>query len=305
MRVRVPLFCRHNRFEHSCSICLKEKAAKAPAPARRVSSSPGRVRGAAAGSATAKSGTRRSSGVVRKQMDRATEDGFRNELIPGIKATADAERLGACIALSLGRLAFPGPHPAVSEEPDPEKASWLAFLLALAGPDRPELQQAIVAARPDWTDDVEELGPAAGRTAAAYRAWAERSGSQLSAFSGDSSWSPQRRFARVFDRLSLPGFGRDRRYELLITLGASGTYELEGDSLHVGQGDDATVIGAKRALNSGDTMLLERRAAALAEACEVPIASFDRALALWERGVDCGVPGDAEAHARIRAGLGV
>ena len=291
----MPLFCRHNRFEHSCPICLKEKAAKAPAPQRRVSATP-RKTGAAS------SARPRTSSVVTKRLQRAADDGYRNELVPGIKATEDAERLAAALAFSASRLEYPGPHPAVAEEEDPERASWLAFLLALAGPDRPELQQAIAEARPDWSEDVDDLGPAAARTAAAYRAWAGRAGSQLAAFSGDASWSPARRFGRVFDRLTLPGFGRDRRFELLTTLGAAGTYELEADALHVGIGDDATVLGAKRALNSGDTMLLERRAAALAEGTGARIAALDRALALWEVGAAVEAP-EGEALESARAGL--
>ena len=51
--------------------------------------------------------------------------------------------------------------------------------------------------------------PARGtRTLEAYRAWASRAGSQAAAFSGEAAWTPERRFARVFERLGLPGFDR-------------------------------------------------------------------------------------------------
>ena len=44
---------------------------------------------------------------------------------------------------------------------------------------------------------------------------------------------PQRRFERLFERLALPGFGRTGRYDLLVTLGRLGLYELRADSLHL------------------------------------------------------------------------
>ena len=293
------MFCRHNRLTANCPICKKEMADELKASLPPTSGK----RAARTSSAPRRPASHRAGAVVTKRLARAADDGYRNDLVPGIKATEDAERLAAALALSAARLDFPGPHPAVAEEEDPERASWLAFLLALAGPDRPELQAVITETRPDWTQDVDDLGPAAARTAAAYRAWAERAGSQFTAFSGDASWSPQRRFARVFDRLALPGFGRDRRYELLVTLGAAGTYDLEGDALHVGGHDDPTVLGATRALNSGDTMLLERRAAALAEATGQPIATLDRAFALWETGADISDAPDDDRRAAARAGL--
>ncbi len=45
--------------------------------------------------------------------------------------------------------------------------------------------------------------------------------------------------------------------------------------------DDATTLAAKRALVSGDRMLLERRAKDLADAADLPIAALDRGLAVW------------------------
>ena len=44
--------------------------------------------------------------------------------------------------------------------------------------------------------------------------------------SGEPSWSPDRRFARAFERLSLPGFGRGARYDLLCHRSAcSGVFD--------------------------------------------------------------------------------
>ncbi len=85
----------------------------------------------------------------------------------------------------------------------------------------------------------EDLPADRRRTAEAYRAWAGRAGSQQAAFTGDAGWSPERRFARVFERLALPGFGRARRFDLLTALGAAGRYELTAGELFLGLEDDA------------------------------------------------------------------
>jgi hypothetical protein len=174
----------------------------------------------------------------------------------------------------------------VAEEPDLEQATWLAFLLVLAGPQAPELQRALLEARPRFEDDLSaELPGPRVRTAEAYRAWVARAGSQTAAITGDAGWTPERRFGRVFERLALPGFSRSARFELLVTLGAAGRYPLAADGLHFVE-DDATTLAAKRALVSGDRMLLERRARDLGEACELPLAALDRGLAVW------GTPGE-------------
>ena len=79
--------------------------------------------------------------------------------------------------------------------------------------------------------------------------------------------------------------------------------ELEADALHVAVAhDDATTLAAKRALNSGDAMLLERRAAALADAAGVPVGALDRALALWDRPTPLEPPAEDRLDA-IRAAL--
>ena len=91
------------------------------------------------------------------------------------------------------------------------------------------------------------------------------------AFRGEPTWTPQRRFSRVFERLALPGFARAARFELLTALGAAGRYELEAGELQLTAGEDATTEAAKRLLVSGDKLLLERRARDLAEAAEVPL----------------------------------
>jgi hypothetical protein len=296
------LFCRHNRLTAKCPICSKELEAelRAKAPPR-----PARARPAPAPSSSSRRArtAARPGGVVTRRLARAEDDGYRNPLVPGLRATADAERLAGALAAAAARLEEPGPYPAVATEPDREQATWLAFLLALIGPDAPAVQEAVAEAAPRWGDgEVPDLPGGHARTVAAYRQWAERAGSQAAGFTGEADWSPQRRFARVFERLALPGLGRAPRYELLATLGAARLYPLAADQLQLGTEDDATTLAAKRVLLSGDRMLLERRARELAAAAEVPLEALDRGLAVW------GTPGAhvdlaAEPPAAIRAAL--
>jgi hypothetical protein len=273
------MFCRHNRLTSKCPICsreleedLRSKAPVRPSAPRARSSTSSRGRTAA---------PPRTGRLVTRKLARAADDGYRNQLVPGLRATADAERLAVALTQATERLIPPGPFPQIADEPDLEQATWLAFLLSLA----PELQAPLLEANPPWGEDPEALPGALARTAGAYRAWAQRAGSQAAAFTGDAGWNPQRRFGRVFERLALPGFGRGARFDLLAVLGAAGRYELEADGLHFVE-DDATTLAAKRALVSGDRLLLERRARDLAEACELPLAALDRGLATW------GTPGE-------------
>jgi len=275
------LFCRHNRMTAKCPICSKEMEAelRAKAPPRP----PGIRRAPAAPRRNRRAATPRPGSLVTRRLARAEDDGYRNPLVPGLRATADAERLAAALTIAAERLEPPGPYEAVATEPDREQATWLAFLLALAGADDPERQDAVVAAAPRFEDGaLPEPVAEHARAVAAYRQWVERAGSQAAGFTGEPDWSPRRRFARVFERLALPGLGRAPRFELLATLGAAGLYELEPDMLQLSVEDDATTQAAKRALLSGDKMLLERRARELAAASELPLAALDRGLALWD-----------------------
>jgi hypothetical protein len=289
----MPLFCRHNRLTQNCPICSRELGSE-----HNVTGS-GRTRPRTAAKAPA---SRRSPGVVTRRAPRAADDGYRNPLVPGLRATADAERLASALAWADARLEPPGPHPAVAAEPDIEEAIWLAFLLTLPDPGATDLHEAIVAAHPTWASaELPEIPGVDPRTVPAYRAWAERAGSQAEAFLGEPGWSPERCFGRVFERLALPGLRRGSRFELLVTLGAAERVAVAADGLHPGKEEDATTIAAKRVLVSGDRMLLERRAAELASGCGVRLDALDRALAVWG-------PGDAldtEAPAEIRSALGL
>jgi hypothetical protein len=126
-------------------------------------------------------------------------------------------------------------------------------------------------------------------TLRAYRQWALHAGSQAKALTGEESWTAQRRFERAFERLALPGFGRAGRYELLVTLGRLGVYELQADALHlaVGRGaggEDLTTLAAKRLLAVADPIYLERRALAFAADLGVPVDVLDLAFANWAAG---------------------
>src|SRR3954462_6958498 len=142
------MFCRHNRLTSKCPICSRELdenlRAQAPARPRAPAARSGcRSAGPAPGGATSRPGRTSSSrprGVVTRKLARAADDGYRNPLVPGLRASADAERLAGAIASAVARLEAPGPYPELATEPDVEDATWLAFLLALAGPQAPELQ---------------------------------------------------------------------------------------------------------------------------------------------------------------------
>lgn len=329
----VPTFCRHNRFLANCPICAREQA-EASAPR-----SPGVTRRGGPVTRKPATGTRSAArpGAVRvRQVAREADDGFRSSLVPGIKASGDAQRLAEELASATARLraladAPAGTYADVAAAPDPEEATWLAFLAAYLCPLEGEDPFAGVrAAHVPWAGgelpalDGVPLGPRTahdpGRgpeTVRAYRAWAERAGSQRAALAGEAAWAPERRFARAFERLALPGFHRDARFDLLVTLGQLGVYDLRAGSLQLGGADEATVA-AKRVFAIGDTLLLERRAAELAAACAIPLAALDLALWNWSRPparpglpsprATLGYPAlapDADAHARVVAALGL
>ncbi len=197
----------------------------------------------------------------------------------------------------------PGLYAEVADASRPiEERSWLAFLIAYLSPTDDEQPFAGIAqARTSWSSgeppefDEAATGPRTAhepgrgqRTVDAYRAWAQRAGSQEAAFTGDSAWTPERRFARAFERLALPGLHRGARFDLLASLGRLGVYDLSAGALGLG-GNDLVTLAAKRVLGIGDIMLLERRAADLAAACELPLEALDLGLFNWERGARAGV----------------
>jgi len=60
-------------------------------------------------------------------------------------------------------------------------------------------------------------------------------------------------------------------------------------------------VAAKRVFGIGDPFLLERRAADLAEACQVPLEALDLALFNWGRPEDARATLGAQAGAAARA----
>lgn len=329
----MPTFCRHNRFLERCPICSKTLPGKAPA-----ARSPGGARRPSGSSSAAGSGTRRAARGERvsiRRQERAADDGYRSQLLPGIHASVDAARLAEEIAFSAGRLFALGVQPPglYSEvrslvAGDLEQATWASFLIAylcpLEGPEPFAGIRLALRTERGALEDLSEvpLGPRTSHdpvrgadTLNAYRHWVAQSSSQQQAFSGDQSWSPQRRFERLFERLALPGFTRAARYELLVLLGALGLYELRAGSLHFagargGASEDPATLAAKRVFAIGDPLLLDRRAAALAEAISVPVAALELALANWGTGqrATLGFPPestDDDALKRGRDALGL
>jgi hypothetical protein len=340
----VSRFCRHNRFIERCPICRETVpglAAKTqPGPRSRAGTAERRK--PAAGRATAgarhsKVPGRHRTGLHVSHERRAQDDGYRSPLTPGLRASEDAERLAEEVAFAQGRqLALqttpPGLYREIREQPDREQALWMCFLSVYLSPqevaDADPFAGIRAALQADWRagelPDLEgvPLGPRTSHdpargdaTLRAYLQWAERAGSQATAFLGDPTWSPQRRFERIFERLTLPGLARMGRYELLVTLGSLGLCELRADTLRLGNtigpgsGDPATTA-AKRVFGIGEQQHLEHRARELADAIAVPIEALDLALANWGAGerATLGVPAqatDAAALERARDALGL
>jgi hypothetical protein len=325
----MPQFCRHNRLIQNCPICSREQEVEL----RPVvsSSAPRTIQPRAPrGSADRARAPRATPGVTVHRVRNSVDDGYRSPLVPGLKSSSEAERLADELAFAATRLRTlestpPGCYAEVADPSgDIEERTWLAFVIAYLGPLETEDPFASIrAARSSWSSgerpalaDV-EAGPRGAydpahpyRTVDAYRAWARRAGSQAAAVGGEPEWPPERRFSRAFERLALPGLQRDARYELLVSLAALGVYEVRPSTLAVGGGDQVTVA-AKRALGIGDTMLLERRAAQLAEDCGIPLAALDLGFYNWERGeramvgLDPGFEPDPELQQAVQTALAI
>jgi hypothetical protein len=323
----MPTFCRHGTLIESCPIC-RASVEQAQRGTSGQAERKGRTRDSASASRPrAPAGVRGGRLTIRHET-RAADDGFRTPAAPGLRSNADAQRLAEELAYASARIATlaqapPGLYAEVASEPDLEEASWLALLIAYVGPLEPpdDPFATLRDVRTSWHSGElpnlagAKLGPrspyddARGeRTLIAYRRWAERAGSQAGAIVGDPSWSETQRFERAFERLSLPGLDRRARYDLLVTIGALGRYQLSAPSLLVSE-DDAVSRAAKRVFGIGDRLVLERRVAELADAATVPIAAFDLALENWAapEPITLGVQRvlDQAALERARAALGV
>lgn len=313
----MPHFCRHNHLLQNCPICSREQdvelrplvSSGMPRTGETSSRSPGEP---ARSARTPSPRARRGPGLTVRRVREAADDGFRSPLVPGLKSGSQAQSLAWELAFAQTRLRTLREHPpglyaeVAKAAGEVEERAWLAFLIAYLGPLEAgeDPFAAIRSARVPWASGQEPgleaiaTGPRAAHdpqrglsTIEAYRAWAARAGSQAAAFSGEPGWMPERRFERTYERLALPGLHRAARFELLVSLGALGVFELRAGTLQLG-GDDLVTVAAKRALGIGEKLLLERRAADLARACGLELAALDLALFNWERG------------ARARVGLG-
>ncbi len=318
---RVPTFCRHGRFVERCPICTRQGSASERAASGGGASSarrPGRA-AKAAESRTRGPGAPRSGGrgVRVTRLARAADDGYRHDLVPGLRAADDARRLAAEIAFADARLALmasepPGLYAEAAGAQDAEEGLWLLLLITYLGPlEGPEPFAAIAEARTVWSSgerpdpDGAALGPRTAHEAGrgprsldAWRARAEAAGSQVAALGGEPGWGPERRFAQAFERAGVDGVGRDARMELLVAAGALGLLDVAPDAQHLGS-RTPVVAAARRLFAIAEVPLLERRARELASACGVPLAALDLALWNWgepERRTTMGA-GAAEAHA--------
>ena len=324
----MPTFCRHNRLIQNCPICTREQAVEmrpivtssAPRTGQPRPSTPRAARAGSAAPARATGGGR----MTVRRVARGADDGYHNSLVIGLKSSTDAGRLADEVALAEHRLRVlehdpPGLYREVADAAgDVEERSWLAFLIAYLSPlEEHDPFAEIARVRTSWASgmapDLEAVrtgsrtahDPARGaRTLDAYRTWAARAGSQATAFTGDAGWTSERRFARAFERLSLPGLHRNARFDLLVTMGRLGVYDIQAGSLALGGENDVTV-GAKRALGIGDPLLLERRASDLAGACGVPLEALDLGLHNWQRAerATLGLGPDAEPEPEILAAV--
>lgn len=306
----MPSFCRHGRFEATCPVCARTAKPAGPAPARR---SPART--ATTTTPRTRTSRRASADVTVRRLARSEDDGYQHELIPGVRATQDARRLGEAIATATGRLhalrtAPPGRYAdaaAAATAGDVGAAATIAFTIAVVSPaagEDPWRTIDIALADPAAPLDPDGLGPRAapdpGRALAAFPGWLERSGG----LAARDALPADRRFDRLYERLGLPGVGRAQRYEFLVLAGCLGIADVEPRTLRLGERDDDATLAAKRVFAIGEDLLLAERAAALAAELHAPIAALDLALADWGRLPDdppITTAVDAEPDAGVRA----
>lgn len=323
----VPTFCRHGRLEATCPVCSrKAKQAAGPPRVPRRAAQPRPTPKTASASSSAsidarRRASRKASGVtVRRLAGFAADDGYASELVPGLRGSADAARLGVELAFATARLRElehdpPGLLAEIASMDDRDAAAELCFLVAYLAPlEGVEDPFVHVAAARDGAPLAElPRGPRGVASAATPEAWRRfAGGSPVAALRGDASWEPPRRFERVFERLALPGLARPARYELLLLVGRLGVVDVRPWSLELSSAapEDPVLVAAKRVFGIGDLLELTRRMRALASAASVPIAAFDLALrnfATPAERVTAGArtTGDPEVEQRIAAVLGV
>ena len=298
----MPSFCRHNRLLANCTICAREQnfevrpvvSSSAPrstqprvrAP-RPTPAAPGRAR------ATPRpvAGTR-AGGVRVRRLARGADDGYSSPLVPGLRSGEDAARLAGEIGFAAARLELMASVVA-GERLHDAPAAWRELVAPGDLGVRTERALEHVLSGPRGIDS-EALREAA---LAGVRSWGERQGSLATGLAGETAWAPERRFDRDFERLgTVHGFTRDISFELLTLLGGLGLYALAAGQLYL-SGENEATWAAKRAFGIGERQLLERRAANLADACEVPLAALDLALHDWGTGARAAGEADADPEA--------
>jgi hypothetical protein len=311
----MPTFCRHNRLVQNCTICARElnvearpvvssSAPKTTQP-REAAVREKAPRSGAAATPRARFGNGPAHVKVRR-MARGAEDGFRSKLVPGLKSSEDVDRLAEEIAFAARRLEVMS-LVADGEQREDVDPVWLEIAADGDIEARTRLALQTVIEGPRGLEDPDRIAD----TIAGYEAWAQRAGSQQAAFTGETVWTAERRFERLFERLGgLPGMTRDIRFELLVLLGRLGLYPLTPAKLQL-TGENEATWAAKRALGIGDPLLLDRRAADLASACDVPVGALDVAFHNWGPGTRVGLGFMPEAevdelvHERARAAFGL
>jgi len=268
----VPTFCRHNRLAENCSICAKKARVDMSATGARPAA-PRRERAAAPATERPRKPRRiKDTSVSIRKLERAAGDGYGNELVPGLRASADARRLAAAIAAG---------------------ERWLAGLPTGPVTDADAALSGLVA----------ELGGPAD----AFAAWAERHDGALAGLTSSVAGSPEARFDRAFERLSIPGFGRRLRIEFLIRAKALGILpEIEPWTLRLADASatDPVLLAAKRIFAIGDPLLISRRLKLLLGELASSVACADHALALWQEPGDIAVvDADLGRVAEIEAAL--
>jgi hypothetical protein len=312
--VWMPTFCRHNHLVQNCTICSRElniQARPVVSSSAPKSTQPreAAVREGAPATKTSSQRPRFGNGPARvkvRRLARGAEDGFRSKLVPGLKSSEDADRLAEEIAFAARRLEVMT-LVAAGESRDDVDPIWMEIAADGDMEARTTLALQTVLEGQRGCEDADR----AAETLAAYEAWAQRAGSQEAAFTGEASWPAERRFERLFERLGgLPGMTRDIRFELLILMGRLGLYDLRAGKLQL-SGENEATWAAKRALGIGDPLLLDRRAAELAAACDVQLETLDVAFHNWGSGTreGLGFSPDAEVDelvlARSRSAFGL
>lgn len=319
----MPTFCRHGRFEASCGICRQEKAKAEPQTVTPRAKGTAARRPAGSSRSASTSTPSRSRSMVTGRLQRAADDGFSSDLLPGVRSSQTALQLARELTAAEARLSVYGSPEAgawttvADLAGEPHRAFVAALVIAVAAPDGsagsvataaaalaalqasdPSLQALETIAEAKDLAGLLEAGPrgprahdASGAALAVPLQLAQRSGGSLEAgLAGEAGWSPERRFARLIDRLALRGLPRAVRYDLLVALGRSGVLPVRAEALHLGA--DQVTDAAKRIFAVAETALLERRAAALVEATGVAFDALE--LALWNlAGADAGAGGAA------------